>query len=169
MKGTAVPVDLGAGRVSRALERLRAGEDGQSLVEFALCLPPVLLLMTGIFAFGIATSNYVTLTNATDVAAMQLAISAGNTLDPCATVSTAVFNAAPNLQRSQLTFALTLNGTPYSGTSCSSSSTTTGAPGNVVSGKSVTVVVTYPCNLTVYKANNFLSCTLTSKTSELVQ
>jgi Flp pilus assembly protein TadG len=52
MKGTAVPVDLGAGRVSRALERLRAGEDGQSLVEFALCLPPVLLLMTGIFAFG---------------------------------------------------------------------------------------------------------------------
>jgi hypothetical protein len=100
---------------------------------------------------------------------MQLAISAGNTLDPCATVSTAVFNAAPNLQRSQLTFALTLNGTPYSGTSCSSSSTTTGAPGNVVSGKSVTVVVTYPCNLTVYKANNFLSCTLTSKTSELVQ
>jgi Flp pilus assembly protein TadG len=154
---------------NRLRERLLHDEDGQSLIEFALCLPPLFLLITGLFAFGIATSNYMVLTNATNSAAMQLAISAGDTLDPCATVSTAVYAAAPNFTQNTLTFTLLLNGTTYTGASCSSSSPTTGAAGNVISGKSIAVTVTYPCNLNVYKANNFPNCVLTAKTAELVQ
>jgi Flp pilus assembly protein TadG len=148
---------------------LSDGEAGQSLIEFALCLPPLFLLMTGIFAFGIAIGNYVTLTNGTSEAAMQLGISRGQTLDPCAIVSAAVYAAAPSLKQSSLTFAYVLNGTPYSGTTCSSVSTTTGAAGNLVQGKTAQVTVTYPCTLKLYNANNFPNCVLTAKTTELVQ
>lgn len=154
---------LGAGKRCLATrncirERLLHGEDGQSLIEFAMCLPPLFLLMTGLVAFGVATSNYIVLTNATNVAAMQLAISAGDTLDPCSTVSSDVYAATPNFTQSSLGFTLLLNGTSYSGASCSSSSTTTGAAANVIPGKSVTMPLTYPCNLNVYKANNFPNC-----------
>jgi Flp pilus assembly protein TadG len=149
--------------------RLSSGEEGQSLIEFALCLPVLFLLMTGIFAFGITIGNYVTLTNGTNAAAMQLGISRGQTLDPCAIVSAAVYAAAPSLKQSSLTFAYVLNGTSYSGTTCSSASTTTGAAGNLVQGKTAQVTVTYPCSLKLYNANYFPNCVLTSKTTELVQ
>lgn len=144
-------------------------DDGQSMIEFAVCLPPLFLLMTGIFAFGIATGNYVMLTNATAAAAEQLGVARGNTLDPCALAVTAVEASAPSLTHASLTFTTVLNGVSYSGTSCSSTSTTTGAPGNLVQGKTAQITVTYPCNLTVYKANNFPSCTLTARSAELVQ
>lgn len=153
----------------RLRDGLRSGEKGQSLIEFAVCLPPLMLLTTGIFAFGIAIGNYVTLTNATSVAAMQLAISRSQTLDPCATGAAAVYAAAPNLKQASFNFTYVLNGVSYSGTTCSSSSYTTGAAGNLVQGKTAQITITYPCNLTVYKANNFPNCLLTAKTAELVQ
>jgi len=153
-------------RIGRLI--FRRGE-GQSLVEFAVCLPPMLILTTGIFAFGIAVANDVMLTNATSAAALQLAIARGNTLDPCALASSTVYSAAPSLKQSNFTFTYSLNGVAYSGTTCSSASTSTGAPGNLQQGKSAAITVTYPCNLTIYKANNFPSCLLTAKTTELVQ
>ena len=153
----------------------RRGEDGSSLIEFALCLPPLLLLMTGIFAFGITIGNYVMLTNATSVGAMQLAVSRGQLAspgyDPCATAVAAVEAAAPSLTGSKMTFAFTLDGTSYAAntTSCSSTSQTTGAAALLVSGQPITITVTYPCNLAIYKANNFPSCSLSAKASEVVQ
>lgn len=158
----------------------RHGEDGSSLIEFALCLPPLLLLMTGIFAFGIAIANYVELTNACSAGSMQLAISRGQlsspNYDPCATAVSAVQSAAPSLTAGSMKFVVVLNGTTYptGGTpaaslSCTSTSQTTGAAANLVQGQAATVTVTYPCNLTVYKADNFPSCVLTAKSSELVQ
>jgi Flp pilus assembly protein TadG len=153
-------------RISRLIFRR---DEGQSLVEFAVCLPPMLILTTGIFMFGIAVANDVTLTNATAAAAEQLAIARGNTLDPCALASSTVYSAAPNLTSGSLSFSYSLNGNPYSGTTCSSASTSTGAPGNLVQGKSAQITVTYPCNLKIFRANNFPSCVLTAKTTELVQ
>lgn len=157
----------------------RRGEDGSSLIEFALCLPPLLLLMTGIFAFGIAIANYVELTNACSAGSMQLAISRGqlaSPYDPCATAVSAVQAAAPSLTAGSMKFVVVLNGTTYptGGTptaslSCTSTSNTAGAAANLVQGQAATVTVKYPCNLTVYNANNFPSCTLTAKSSELVQ
>jgi len=156
-----------------ALNPTRTGnrEAGSSLIEFALCLPPLLLVMTGIFAFGVAVSNYASLTNAAGIAAMQLSVSRAGPLDPCATVATAVTAAAPNLIPTNLTYLTIINGTSYSGASCSSSSLTAGAAGVLTLGKGTqaSVTVTYPCHLSIYRINSFANCTLTAKSSEMVQ
>lgn len=107
---------------------LRAS-DGSGLIETAVCLPVLMTVVTGIFTFGIAMNNYLLLTDATNVGARQLAISRGQTTDPCKTASTAVIAATPILKSSNLTFNYVFNGTAYSGTTCSSSSPSTGRPG----------------------------------------
>lgn len=159
--------------------RIRANsEEGQSLLEFALCLPVFLLIVTGITTFAIALNNYLVMTNAVSTGAQQVAVSRGNTTDPCALAATAIVNAAPNLNSSNLKFSFVLNGTSYpsSGTysgssaaTCSSSSTTTGAAGNLVSGQAAQVTLTYPCNLAVYGHNYMPSCNLAVQTTEIVQ
>ena len=98
-----------------ALER---EESGQSMVEAALVLPLLLLLVMGVLAFGLTFNNYIALTEATGVGARQLAISRGTTLDPCATVATAISGAAPLLKASSISYTLNLNGTVYSANSC---------------------------------------------------
>ena len=151
------------------IARLREDHDGQSLIESALIFPVLLLIVTGVLAFGLAFNNYIALTNAVGVGARQLAISRGQTLDPCSTASTAISGAAPLLKSSSISYTFTLNGTGYTGTSCSSSSSTTGAAGNLVQGKGATVAVTYPCSLVVYKINLVPGCTLNAQITELVQ
>jgi Flp pilus assembly protein TadG len=145
------------------------GEEGQSLIEMAMVLPVFLLVTTGILAFGIGFNNYIQLTEATSIAAQSLAISRAQTTDPCATASSAVFAAAPQFTQGNLTFSFVLNGTPYSGTSCSSSSNTTGAAGNLVQGGNATVMVSYPCAMQVFGANIVPNCTLQAKMTEFVQ
>jgi Flp pilus assembly protein TadG len=128
-----------------------------------------LLIVTGIFVFGVALSHYLMLVNALDIGARQLAISRQQTTDPCAQFVATFEAAAPSLTPASLTFAYTLNGTAYSGTSCSSGSTTTGAAGNLVQGTSAQVTVTYPCSLAVYGINLVPSCTEVGITTELIQ
>jgi Flp pilus assembly protein TadG len=157
-------------RVERLLARLRdGGEDGSSLIEFAVCMPVLLLILTGTFAFGIALNNYLMLTNATTIGAQQLSISRGQTTDPCATTSSAIIAASPLLKATSFNFAYVINGVSYSGTSCSSGSTTTGAAGNLLQGVSAKVTVTYPCNLAVYGANIVPNCSLKAQLTEMVQ
>jgi Flp pilus assembly protein TadG len=144
------------------------GEGGQSLIEFALTLPVVLLVITGIATFGVAMNNYLIMTQATSVGARQVAVSRLQTTDPCQVISSAVIAAAPTLNSAKLGFSYQLNSVPYTGTSCSSSSTSSGAAGNLVQGKPAQVTVTYPCSLVAYKYN-FGACTLTAQTTEVVQ
>jgi Flp pilus assembly protein TadG len=154
----------------RMLACLRAEEEeGSSLIEFAVCLPVLLLILTGTFAFGLALNNYLMLTNATTIGAQQLSVSRGQTLDPCSTAATAVIAASPLLKASNLSFAYVLNGVPYTGTTCASGSVATGAPSNLVLNKSATLTVTYPCNLAVYGANIVPNCTLKAQLTEMVQ
>lgn len=54
-------------------------EDGQSLVEFALVLPVLLLLATGILEFGLMFNQYLSLTDAAQAGARALALDAGQT------------------------------------------------------------------------------------------
>jgi Flp pilus assembly protein TadG len=138
------------------------------MIEFALALPMLLLVVAGICTFGLAFDNYSMLTEATAVGARQLAISRGQTLDPCQTVANAVYAAAPLLTPSSMTFRISLNGTPYAGTSCAGT-TTSGAPFNMVLGSNAVVTVTYPFNLPVFR--NFVTAnyTLTAQTAELMQ
>jgi Flp pilus assembly protein TadG len=143
----------------------RAGkhDEGGTLVETAVVLPVLLLIVTGIFTFAIALNNYIELTDAVGISARTLAISRGQTTDPCSTVSAAFYKAAPTLKTASLTFSFVLNGTSYSGTSC-----TSGAA-SLVQGSSAQITATYPCNLAVYGNNYAPSCLLKSTTTEVVQ
>ncbi|MGA2535070.1 MAG: TadE/TadG family type IV pilus assembly protein [Terracidiphilus sp.] len=155
-------------RSVRAL--LRSGDQGSALVEFALILPMLLLVTTGMLVFGVAMNNYLQLTNAVSIGARTLAASAQLTLDPCATASTAITNAAPGLTASRFTYSFVMNGTPYSGASCSSSSLSSGAASNLSSGTTVTVTATYPLNLSVFGQKFSASnAVLQSTSTELVQ
>lgn len=158
--------------------RLRSGKQkGQSLVEFALVMPVLLLVVTGIAAFGIYLSHYIALTDAVSTGARLLAISRGQTTypptggvpDPCALTVNAIEQAAPFMAPSSMTFTFVLNGVSFTGTSCSSSSTSTGASGDLVQGKPAQVTVTYPCNMAVYGHNYFPGCTFKAQTTEIVQ
>jgi hypothetical protein len=66
-------------------------------------------------------------------------------------------------------FSFVLNGVSYSGTTCSSSSNTTGAAANLVQGANATVIVSYPCVLKVYGANYAPTCNLHTQMTEYVQ
>jgi Flp pilus assembly protein TadG len=157
-------------RGQQVLPACRGGDEGGALVEFAAVLPILLVVFTGIFTFGVALNNYIVLTHAVNVAGRTLSMNRGNTTDPCSLASSAVIAASPNLKSVNLTFSFVLNGTTYSGASCNSSSTTTGAAGNLVAGAAAQVTVTYPANLWVYGFNftpgGFL---LKAQTSEVVQ
>lgn len=150
---------------------LHAGERGSALVEFALILPMLLLLTTGIMVFGVAMNNYLQLTNAVSMGARTAAINAQLTKDPCAITSSAIIAAAPGLNSANMNFSFTFNGVSYPNTtSCSSSSVTTGAAGNLASGTNVTVTATYPLNLSVFgKVFNLNNAVLQATSTELVQ
>jgi Flp pilus assembly protein TadG len=157
-----------------ARKQLRSGygsgeESGQSLVEFAMILPAFLLVVTGIFAFGVSFTNWLVLTDATSLGGRTVSISRGNTLDPCATAVSAVAGASPGLNTSLITYSSVINGTTYSGTSCNSSSTTAGAAGNLVQGGSYVLTTSYPCQLTVFGRNLVTNCTMHASVKELVQ
>ncbi len=161
---------LGLWRDERVIGRVtNNNEEGAALVEFAATLPVLLLVVTSIGVFGLAFNNYLMLTDGVAVGARLLAISRGQTTDPCATTANAVYNAAPSLSQANLSFTLVLNGVTYSGTSCSSGSSSTGAAGNLVQGQPAQVTVTYPCSLGVYGANYSPNCSLKAQTTELVQ
>lgn len=144
-------------------------DEGQSLIEFALVLPVFMLMVTGIFVFGIAYNNWLVLTDATSLGGRTVAISRGNTLDPCATAASAISSASPGLNSSLITYSFVINGTSYSGSSCSSSSTTQGAAGNLIQGGTITLNVSYPCSMVVYGKNLVPNCTLRAVVTELVQ
>ena len=164
---------LGVGLFIRLRKR---SEEGGALVEMALVLPILMLVLTGIFSFGIAMANYMQLTEAVSVGGRALAVSRNQYLDPCAAAVSAIESAAPSLNPARLTFTFVLNGgSPITGTSCSSSDYNSGAAGAITTAGnahppgSAQVTVTYPCNLAVYGRNLVPSCNLTAQTTELVQ
>ncbi len=138
--------------------------DGQSIVEMALCLPAFLLVVTGIAAFGLTLSNFITLTDATSVGARQFAIERSEGGDPCALSVTAITGATPNLNHTNATvgigYAFTVGGQTYT-SSCPSATLT--------QGQNVQVKTTYPCTLKVYGLNLNPTCQLVAQTTEVIQ
>jgi Flp pilus assembly protein TadG len=135
---------------------------GQSLVEFSFAMPILLITVTGMLSFGIAMHNFLTLTNGVNTGAQTLAISRGQTSDPCASVLTAIGNAAPGLTGANISLTVVINGNSFSGSSC-----TTGMS-DMTQGTLAQVTATYPCVLAVY-GMGVPSCTLRSQASELIQ
>src|SRR5271169_6413403 len=81
-------------------DRARASahsERGQALLEFAYLLPILMILLLGMIAFGITLNNYLEMTNGATGGAQALAVSRGQTLDPCMTATAPFYATTPNL------------------------------------------------------------------------
>jgi Flp pilus assembly protein TadG len=92
-------------RTNRRTIDLRS-QKGQSLTEFALALPILVLLLFAVIQFGITFNNYVTLTDATRAGARKAAV--GRQLsNPQSAVIQAVRNSATDLKQSNLNITVT--------------------------------------------------------------
>ncbi len=80
-------------------------EKGQSLTEFALALPILVLLLFAVIQFGIVFNSYVTLTDATRAGARKGAVSRQLANPTSATVG-AVRSSAADLNQSDLSVAV---------------------------------------------------------------
>jgi len=160
------PARSGA-KVLRRVFRL-CDQDGGSLVEFAIIAPLLLCLLTGIFGLGFALCFYLQLNNAVDIGARTVAVvratnSDGTTPDPCAAAYTAITNAAPTLNKSQIKLSFNLNGTAYTNvTSCS------GGSANIIAGKTAQVSATYPYTLMIFGWKP-VAMSMSAQTTELLQ
>ncbi len=163
-------------------KRIRARvrhERGQAMVEFAAIVPLLCFLILGMITFGFSMYNYLEMTNGVTSGAQALAISRGQTTNPCTTVTAPYFAATPNLITSKSLFTITItstSGTVYTlatntaSPTCSASSTTAAPASDLTQGATATVTVTYPCNLNVFGVNFAPStCVMTAKTAESVQ
>jgi Flp pilus assembly protein TadG len=91
-------------RTHTTFPRLRR-DAGQALIEFALVLPLLVLLLFGIFQFGVAFHNYLGITDAARVAARSAAVKRTN--DPCGAARTAIQNTVSATQWSQISSRIT--------------------------------------------------------------
>ncbi len=153
-------------KAKRSRSRAR-DKRGQAAVEFAVLVPLLLTLLIGVEVFGVAFNNDLALTFATDNAAQLLSISRGQTTDPCATTSQAVFSAAPQLKQSSLKFTIVLDGTSV--TTGTANPSCSGSQEYLVSSQKAEVTTTYPCNLQILGLNPAPNCTLTAQTTVLIQ
>lgn len=103
---------------------------GQALVEFAIILPVLLLLITGMVDFGIVLNEYITVTHAAREAARVAAVGNND-----AAVIMAAKNAASTIDKGQLTVSVT--------------------PASRSSGTSVTVIVSNPIKIITPMASAF--------------
>jgi Flp pilus assembly protein TadG len=147
----------------------KSSERGSSIVESALVLPLLLLILTGILAFGVALNNYLVLTNAVNVGTQQLSISRGISTDPCKTAATAITGSAFYLVATNITLTFTIGaGTPY--TNNASLATCPGLAASMVQGASATIKGTYPCTLTLAGMSTLGGATcLQAQTAEVIQ
>jgi Flp pilus assembly protein TadG len=147
-----------------------SNEGGAAVVEFALVVPILLLIVTGIFRFGVAFNHDLMLTDAVAIGGRYLSISRGVTTDPCATAVTTVANVAPNLNPTNLTFTFGFYGATgaalYGPTT---TKTCSGATADLVASGTATLKVTYPCNLSVFGKNLIPGCLLTATNTEVIQ
>jgi TadE-like protein len=150
-------------------ERVKKEESGQSLVEFGLVAPILLLLVVGIFKFGLVLNNWLVMTDATRSAARALAVARGvpnicppagpgivctSTTDPCVQTATNVKNSASDLNIANLTVIVTPN-------TCNN--------GVLAYNSDVIVQSQYPCDLTILGVNFVPSCALTSKMVDRIE
>jgi Flp pilus assembly protein TadG len=173
-------------KVGRTVERLlhSGGERGAALVEFALVVPLMMAVVFGMCSFGLLFNRYLELTEAVNVGAEQLAIARGNSLDPCNLVYSYVKQVSPLLNSTTMQFQFELNTTWYpssttfytgSATTCSSASTSSGAPSNLIQGDPVTVIVQYPCSVLAFKFGSLVNfnpvptCNLQAQITEISQ
>jgi Flp pilus assembly protein TadG len=140
---------------------------GQTLVEFAFVAPILITLIVAIAVFGVAFDQYLALTFATNNAAQLLAISRGQTTDPCKTTSQAAYASAPQLTQANIKFSIVLGSNTVASNSANPSCS--GSQQYLVQSNSAKVTATYPCNLQVFGINPAPNCTLSATTTVAIQ
>lgn len=145
---------------AQMVARWRREQNGSSLIEFALVLPVMLLVMTGIFSFSMVLYHQEQLTQAVGAGGQYLQQIRTTTTDPCKDTFTAITSAAPSLTSSNITLTLTMGSTSVTATTCSGDQT------DLTQGGNVTVTATYPCTLTAYAYKFASTCTLSAKVTE---
>lgn len=150
-------------------------ERGGSLVEFALIVPMMMVLITGMYSLGMALSYYMILTNAASVGARAFAISPEVTVtngkttsaitDPCAYAIQMATQATPTINSNSITYTIT-----YTPTGGKSVTYTTGTCNNLSTnvGDFVQLKASYPYSLLLY---GFKPATLNvqARSAEVVQ
>jgi Flp pilus assembly protein TadG len=147
----------------QAWGRLRR-KDGQAAVEFALVLPVLLVLVTGIIQFGLLFNKYITLTDAVGSGAQALSLGRGLS-DACDPAVLQTLNSASTigLTASQVTPSFS-SGTDTCGTGAYPSHT--GA--NEVQGDQATVTATQPFTLAVF-GMSLLTLNLSASASDAIE
>jgi Flp pilus assembly protein TadG len=149
---------------SRRAEGGSWGEEGNALVEFAVVMPVVLLVMTGLFSISIVLYEKLELAQAVSSGARYLSMDRGDN-DPCASTASKIYSAAPTLSQSKMTLSFNLNGTAYSTATCSGTT-------SMQSGGTATVTAKYSCFYNVYNYKgivNLGTCSITESSTQVVQ
>jgi Flp pilus assembly protein TadG len=125
--------------------RLRR-EDGQAAVEFAIALPLLLILVTGIIQFGSLYNKYLTLTDAARSGAQTLALGRGlsDGCDP-AVLQTLQSASAIGLTSGQVTMSF-----PSGSDTCGTGTYPNRTGGNEVLGDQATVIAAQPFTVNVF-------------------
>ncbi len=119
---------------------------GQTMVEFTIVLPILLLLLLGILQFGVVFNNYITLTDAVRAGARQASVGR-SVADPTGAAVSRVRASATDLDQTKLNVTVTSLWTQ---------------------GSDVTVQATYPYSISLL-GMVVSSGNLTSKSTERVE
>ena len=142
----------------RLLARLRADE-GMAMVEFALVLPVLLAVLTGILQFGLMFNKYISLTDAARAGARQIALSRGQTgTNPCTAEETTLENNEPTLNLTSASFNVSFSNVADN---CSN-------PGSWNQGDTVTFTIHMPYTFKVYGIN-LGTTTLTAQVTDAIE
>jgi Flp pilus assembly protein TadG len=160
MNPTIEKVNQARKAAAQMVARWRREQNGSSLIEFALVMPPMLLLMTGIFSLSLVLYHQQELTQAVGAGAQYLQQIRTTTTDPCKDTFTAITSAAPTLTSGSITLTVTMGSTAVTAKTCSGDQT------DLTQGGSITVTATYPCAITGYNYTFGSACTLSSKVTE---
>ena len=108
-------------------KKLIRSQRGQTMAEFAIVFPVLAVVLFGIAQFGILFNNYLTITDAVRAGAREAAV-ARQSADPVGAATTAVRNAAADLNQANLSVTVNSGWLP---------------------GSDVTVQATYPYSISL--------------------
>jgi Flp pilus assembly protein TadG len=133
----------------------RCGDEGQALVEFAVVLPMLLLIITGVFWIGFACFDYQQLCAAVNQGIVALAEGQNTGINPCTNAVTIVTTDTQGLIPSNNSLIVTTyeNGAAITPALC---------PTTLASGTKISLQATYQYPLPIFGMSFANCCTLST-------
>lgn len=134
----------------------KRSDEGGALVEFAVVLPMMMLLITGMFSFGVVLNNYMVLTTSIGNGSRALALSRGQTSptlaasDPCAYAVQVAETSGPSLNSKGMSFNIAWTTTNSSGATTTTNYTNSCPGMSLNQGDTVQVSGNYAVNIFLY-------------------